>query len=109
VPAKRKKAAKKNTTADLPNMDGPGVAQPSILEIDEAADKYVAIRDKRCQISPKEIAAKAELIDAIHAHADQLARTPEGAIIYRYGEEVVILTPGKENVKVKKAGSADEE
>lgn len=93
-------------TGELGGMDGPGVGQPRIPAIDAAAEKYVEIRDKRCKISPKEVAAKAELIDAVHANSEQLP-VIDGKIVYRFGDEAVVLIPGKENVKVMAASKFD--
>jgi hypothetical protein len=88
-------------------MEGEGFETVTIPEIDKAADKYIKIKDARCKISPKEIAAKGELIDAIHAHQAQLPKDGEGSTVYRYDDLVIKLIPGKEKLEIKEQG--DEE
>ena len=93
----------KNGGTELPGIEGPGVAQPRIPEIDRLVDKYVKARDFRMEQTKHEVAAKAELITALHAHGEALA-TPEGDIVYRYDDLVVTLATGKEKLKVRTAG-----
>ena len=92
-----------NGRGDLPGIEGPGVAAPRIPEIDRLVDKYVKARDFRMEQTKHEVAAKAELISALHAHGETLA-TPEGDIVYRYDDLVVTLATGKEKLKVRTAG-----
>jgi hypothetical protein len=96
----------KNT--DLPGIEGAGVAPVRIPEIDQLAEKYVRERDKRCAMTPKEIAAKQALMDAIHTHADQIGRDAGGVIRYHYDDSVVTLAPGKEKLKVTAASEDGE-
>lgn len=84
-----------------------GVERPSIKEIDKAADKYVEIRDKRMKLTEQEVTAKANLLETVLKHEKDLAKTTDGDLIYRYDNEIVVVTPGKANVKVK--GAHDEE
>lgn len=76
---------------ELP-IEGEGVSKPKIKAIDKAADKYVEVRDARMEMTEKEIAAKAVLLNAMHE---------AGLTEYQYGDMKVIVKPGKENVKVK--------
>ena len=90
-------------------MKGPGVAPVSIPEINTLANQYVHERDKRCAMTPHEIAAKEKLIAAIHKHADTIGKDRDGSIVYRYEDTVIILKPGKETLKVKEVGEEGEE
>jgi hypothetical protein len=85
---------------ELPAIEGIGVAPLRIPELDALAEAYVKERDKRMKQTPKEIAAKEELIDALHLHADRLEQE-DGTLLYRYGDMRVTLEPGKEKLKVK--------
>ncbi len=86
-----------------------GMERASIKEIEAAADRYVAIRDKRMQLTESEVVAKNNLIAALEKHKDQLSPTgKDGQLCYTYEDEVVLLTPVRVEVKVKKAKSADE-
>lgn len=96
-------------TIDLPGIEGAGVAPARIAAIDDLADAYVKERDKRLRQTPKEVAAKLKLIDAMHAHANDL-RQPDGRLVYRYDETIITLEAGKEKLKVRDAhGDGDEE
>lgn len=86
---------------DLPNMEGPGVAQVNIPEIDALAESYIKERDKRCRQTPHEIAAKDKLVAAIHEHKERIGVDSNGEVIYRFDNVVVTLKPGKEELKVK--------
>lgn len=78
---------------------GKGAAPVRIPQIDKLAEDYVKERDKRLKQSPREVAAKGKLIDALHSHADEL-KSPDGDLLYRYDEMLITLTPGKEKLKV---------
>lgn len=80
---------------------GPGVARIKIPEIDSLARKYQKLKEKRCAITPSEVAAKTELLQAVHAHANEIGRDGEGVIRYYAGDLVVEVTPGKDKLKVK--------
>jgi hypothetical protein len=86
---------------------GPGVSPVSVPEIDKLADDYIRERDKRMKQTPREVAAKGRLIDALHAHADQL-RNPDGDIVYRMDDLLVTLTPGKEKLQVRDVSEQNE-
>jgi hypothetical protein len=93
-------------TQELELGDGPGINTVKIPSIHKAAD--IAARDKRCRMSPKEIAAKTKLIDLLHKHEDKIGRGPDGVLRYHYGDEVITLEPGKEKLKVKTQEDAEE-
>lgn len=88
---------------DLPGVEGPGTGTVKIPELETAVDKYVRERDKRCEMTPKEKAAKLEVIELLIKHKDEIGVDNNGEIVYRYGEEVVTLKPGKPDLKVKTA------
>jgi len=99
----------KKKQLDLPGIKGPGVAPKRIPEIDKKADQYIRERDKRCEMTPREIAAKGKLIDAIHKHKDEIGADKNGEIVYRYDDVVITLKPGKELLKVRSLGDESEE
>ncbi len=86
---------------ELPGIEGPGVAPISIPRIDKLAAAYVRERDKRCEMTPKEIAAKQKLISALHDNVDKIGRDKDGVLTYRFDDMVIVLKPGKESLKVK--------
>ncbi len=88
-------------TQELELGDGPGINTVKIPSIHKTADEYVSARDKRCRMSPKEIAAKTKLMDLLHKHEDKIGRGPDGILRYHYGDEVIILEPGKERLKIR--------
>lgn len=77
---------------DLPEMEGEGVSQPRIKELDIAADKYVDVRDKRMAWTEKEVAARTDLVQKMLAH---------NQTVYRYGDHEVVVKPGSPGVKVR--------
>jgi hypothetical protein len=104
-----RKKEKKAKAVDLPGMHGPGVAPISVPEVDRAAEAYMTERDKRCQMTPREIAAKDKLIEAIHKNKDKIGVDSNGEVVYRYDDMIVTLKPGKEVLKVKAVREAGEE
>lgn len=78
----------------------PGVESQSIPEIEEAAENYRSVRDKRMALTEKEVAAKVNLIQVVQAHAKELTPNGDGKLCYRYDDQLVMLTD-KINVKVK--------
>lgn len=86
----------------------PGMERPKIAAIETAAENYVALRDKRMKLLENEIAAKAKLTETMQANAGKLSQDGEGNLIYKYDEQVVILTEATA-VKVKHAAAASEE
>jgi hypothetical protein len=86
--------------SDLPGIEGPGVAKASIPEINSLVEAYIKERDKRCKMTPIEIAAKQKLIEALHRHEAEIGRNSEGQLRYAHNDLVVLLKPGKETLKV---------
>lgn len=87
----------------------PGTERPTIKEIEEAAEAYRALRDKRMKLLTQELSAKENLLQVMLAHSKTLPKNAEGEVMYRYDDELVILKPGKQNVKVKAVHDSDEE
>lgn len=76
--------AKRTKQPDLPGVEGKGVSPVVIPAIAKAADKYERKKDARCQASPGEIAAKNELKELLHQHADKLPVNEKGERFYRH-------------------------
>lgn len=90
-------------------ISGPGVVPVVIEEIEQAANDYVLVRDQRMELTRREVALKTNLIQTVLAHADALVPGEDGTKRYYYDDLVVILKPGKPNVKVRSESSASEE
>ena len=103
--------AKKNKAAagELPGIVGPGVAPVSIPKINKLCDIYIQRRDSRIEVLKKEIEAKENLINEIHAHITEIGEDSNGEVVYRYEDTVVILKPGEEKLKVKAVGAEEGE
>lgn len=103
-----KKKAKK-PGSELPLGDGVGVGRVSIPELDDLASEYRRIRDRRQDLTEKEVKAKKALMAGVKAHEEEIGRNPDDhALRYVYddqqsktGRSVVELKPTDENVKVK--------
>ena len=93
--------------SDLPGIAGPGVAQQSIPEINSLLEAYIKERDKRCKMTPIEIAAKQKLIEPLHKHEAAIGRDAEGQLRYTHNDTVVLLKPGKEKFQVKERTDED--
>lgn len=89
-------------------LEGAGVSPLAIPAIDKAVSKYERAKDKRCQASPGEIAAKQELSALLHQHRDELPRNEAGEHFYRHDGKDYIL---EEKLKCRKVddGSGDED
>lgn len=92
-------------------ISGPGVSRVKIDDIEQAAQKYVTIRDQRMALTEQEITLKVNLIQTVLAHQDQLVTNEDGNKCYHFDEMIVVLKPGKPNVKVKRdpEGDADDD
>ena len=86
----------------------PGTERPKIREIDEAAEAYVSVRDTRMSLTEKGVAAKKQLVNLMHAHADDIGRDAEGGLSYRYSDMLVTLRPKEEVLKVKHVSDEDD-
>jgi hypothetical protein len=86
-------------------LEIPGTERPVIKAIEDAAENYVAARDKRMKLTEQEVAAKDKLIEVMLKNADKLCVDGEGNKIYRFDEAVVILS---DIAKVKVRHAHDE-
>lgn len=96
-------------TPDLPGVTGKGVAPVRIKAVDDAAEEYVKIRDRRMAMTKKEVQAKQTLIDLLHKNAEKIGADDEGVMCYEYDDVVVELKPGKEQLKVRTATNPEGE
>jgi hypothetical protein len=87
----------------------PGTESPKIKEIEVAAEAYVDVRDKRMRLTEKEVTAKTNLIQVVQDHAKELSADKDGRPCYRFDDLIVILKPGKTNVKVRHFDADPEE
>lgn len=94
---------------DLPLGDGPGVGTVQIPEVDEAAATYVKFRDRRMDLTTKEVDAKQKLIDLLHKNEKKIGKGPDGGIRYKYEQVIVMLLPTDEKLTVKAIPEPDEE
>ena len=93
---------------DQTEMAGDGFDQPKIKAIDDAAAEYVNVRNRRMKLTETETEAKEALIQACKKNAEKLLLNKDGDRVYRFDEEVVVLSE-VENVKVKSFESYQKE
>lgn len=101
-------ATSKPLPQSLPAMTGPGVEVPRIPALDKLIAKYESEKEKRCQASPGEVAAKKELQFALHQQKSSLPVNSDGFSFYRsddYERDYILV----ETMKAKKHASEDEE
>jgi hypothetical protein len=87
----------------------PGTERPRIKQIDDAADLYRELRDKRMKALEKEIEAQDALQKVLHKHEEKLTdRDEDGNPLYvlEDGEECAVLMRSEEKAKVKKYKAA---
>ncbi|HVJ57748.1 MAG TPA: hypothetical protein VM574_07920 [Terrimicrobiaceae bacterium] len=104
---KRKVARRSKRQAEL-QIEGPGVSPLHLPEVDDLAQRYIKERDKRLIQTPKEVAAKRMLIDALHNHEKEITQ-PDGQLVYRYDEMKITLIPGKEKLRVEEITTSEPE
>ena len=80
---------------------------PVIKSIESAADVYTGAREKFQKASVSVQDARTKLIEVMQANADKLAVDGDGNRIYRFDDELVVLTETAK-VKVKSAIESDE-
>ncbi len=88
-------------------MEIPGTERPVIKAIEDKAEQYVALRDKRMAMLVKEVEAKGELMAAMRKHEEKL-RQPDGSLLYAFDESVVVVSCS-DKVKVKKLADEEED
>lgn len=99
---KREKRENKPEQSEM-DIKGPGVERVSIPEVEKAARIYVTCRDERMELLEEEIEFKKKLREVMHANEDKIGKDRDGSMIYRFGDQLIVLKPGKEDVKVKTA------
>lgn len=70
----------------------PGMNDPKLADLEDAAYDYVEIRDRRMALMEQEVPAKARVLAAMHKH---------GKKTYRCDELEIQLVEEAENVKVR--------
>lgn len=106
--AKTKSKPTPKKQPDLPEMKGPGVEQPEIPEIEDAAEKYVEVRDRRMKLTEQECTVRGALSEVMHAHKGTLPQDQDGNSFYPFDGKRVILLNGKERIKVKEINDPDD-
>lgn len=81
-------------------LEIPGTERPKIRSIENAAQAYVAARDARMSALTKEISAKEKLIMVMQNNSEKLSVNGDGDLVYRYDDEIVVLSE-KDMIKVK--------
>lgn len=94
--------------SELPLGNEPGVGRIVIGELDELAKTYKNFRNRRQDLTKKEVESKQKLTDAMHKHEAEIGKDPDGAMRYVYidedsetGRSVVEVKPTDEQTKVK--------
>lgn len=77
-------------------MEGPGISRVKVAEVEEAADEYEAVRDRRMALTEKEVEAKAKLRMLMEKHLLTVYVFDEG------GEKVTVTCQPEIQVKVKR-------
>jgi hypothetical protein len=85
------------------DIKGKGVEVPSIKSLDGAISDYESEKDKRCKISPREVAAKGKLQDLLHKNREKLPVNEDGFPYYRYEGRDYTLQDALKITKVKGA------
>ena len=92
---------------DQQSLPGEGFEPPTIKAIETAAVAYLDRRAKFQKASEAVQESKTKLIEVMQAHAEKLEANENGDKVYRYDDEIVILSD-KVNVKVKAAEEEEE-
>src|SRR5437899_4326500 len=80
---KRKDKTNMSKKQDELKIEGIGVSPVRIKEVDAALDEYIPIKEKRCTLTPKEVAAKEKVMEKMRKNADKIGADGEGALVYR--------------------------
>jgi hypothetical protein len=70
----------------------PGVETPKLQDLEDAAEEYVEIRDRRIALTDKEVDAKGKLLNLMKKHDRKR---------YKRGPVSIEVVPEGEKVKVK--------
>jgi hypothetical protein len=101
-----KKAAKKKTKDGLdPNalgLTGKGVEVVRIASVTKKINLYEGIKNERCALTPKEVAAKQDVIAEMEKHADKLRDPNTGRLVYHLEDNrYVEIEPAKVKIKFR--------
>ena len=77
-----------------------GTEPERIQEVEDSAESYRAIRDKRMTLTEDEVEANANLIEVMEKHNLTTYKTEHG--------QVVTIVPGKKKAKVKSVDTGEE-
>lgn len=101
---------RKAKTLEFPAITegGAGVAPLVIPEVAKAVSKYEKKKEARCNASPGEIAAKAELKELLHAHRDKLPMNDDGNPYYRHEGADYVLEEKLKRVSTDKGDGGEE-
>jgi hypothetical protein len=86
----------------------PGTEAPRCKDIEEAAEAYTSVRDKRMALTTKEVEAQNALVLVMQKHAKDLDTDAKGNPCYRFEGEICRLNPGKAKVSVRSEKSDDD-
>lgn len=86
----------------------PGTEPPRIAELDELGVKFRELRDEWQRLGKEMQDAKADLLEAMEQHADNLAEDSDGNRVYPIPDtEHEIALIQSDNVKVRKRTKID--
>jgi hypothetical protein len=83
-----------------------GMESPRIKAIDQAADDYVTVRDKRMKLTEQEVACKHALIEVCKKNEDKLSSDGNGTLRYRY-DDLVVEWSKCDKIRVKHSDTDD--
>jgi hypothetical protein len=83
------------------SIEGEGVVAIHIDEIEHAADDYIKVRDAFVITSRKLQESIDALRTAMHNHEPKLGKDAKGGLLYRYDDQIIMISKGKETVKVR--------
>ena len=81
-------------------LKGKGVEPVKIPAVEAAAEIYISARDNFVIYTRKLQETQEALRDAMHANEKALKRS-DGALVYRFDDQVITVTKGKEKIKIK--------
>lgn len=83
-------------------LTGPGVEVKRIGSLTKKINDYLEIKDARCALTPKEVAAKKDVIAEMEKHADELRDSQTGNLMYQIDDKhYVVIEPAKVTIKLK--------
>lgn len=80
----------------------PGTERKTVKELNDCAEAYVDVRDKRMKLTEREGEMKERLVTAMRKHGLEVYRDDDAS-----PPLLVVLKPGKDNVRVTTADGVD--